>query len=228
MRSPAGEQSVRLNLAAPLELRTDMLRTLQRLAGNQATLLALTAIQRDEPAPASPPGEVGTEPPGRLPKDRDELDTWGAAFPDAATANFRIVVEPVSGYNCFAWAVGVTSMEITYQTLQKAGYDHNLDGWTKYLAERHGLGRLVDGLDPTADVILYGESATQVWHAARRAEVPYGPMTFTSKLGGQNKSPVILHAPADLNGGGYGHALRSFWRGPADQAAPGSPPATTP
>ncbi len=65
-------------------------------------------------------------------------------------------------------------------------------------------------------------------HAARKADTPYGRLTFTSKLGARNKSPVILHAPADLEGGGYGHALRSFWRGAPDPAAPSAAPATTP
>lgn len=212
-------------LDAPASPALEIVRSLQRSAGNRAAVAALTSLQRQEPA--VPPAS-DMDGPGRLPKNRDELDTWGAAFPDAATATFRIVVEPTAGYNCFAWAVGETTREITYQMLDEAGYGHNLDGWTKYLAERHGLGRFADGLDATADVILYGESPTQVWHAARRADVPYGSLTFTSKLGGQSKSPVILHAPGDMEGGAYGHALRSFWRAPANQTEPKASPSTNP
>lgn len=229
MRTPADEQSVRLDGAVPSPLRTDVVRTVQRLAGNRAALVALSVIQREEPAQAPATSDVATDGPGRVPRNRSEQGEWDDAFPDSDTARYRILVEPASHpYNCFAWAVGVTTMEITFNTLKAAGYGPDLDGWTKYLDERHGFGRFADGLHSSADIILYGGSPIQVLHAARRAEVPYGDLTFTSKLGGRNFSPVILHAPADLEGGGYGHALRSFWLGPADQAAPRAAPSTTP
>lgn len=231
----ATEDSIRVSEQVPAGYGGEWVRTLQRLAGNRAVVAALPAIQREEPAPApgAAPPTTGVAPdgPGRVP-DREEQGDYDDAFPDQDMATFRILVEPAHGYNCFAWAVGVTTMEITSQTLYEANYGSNLDGWTKYLLERHGFGRHADGLDATADVILYGGSPIQVLHAARKADTPYGRLTFTSKLGGQNESPVILHAPDDLEGGGYGRALRSFWRGAADPSAlptaPAPAPASTP
>lgn len=180
------------------------LRTIQQLAGNRAATSALLALQRSEP-----PDTAAA--PGRIPSAAEQ-DQWDDPFPENAT--FRIVVEPSYGYNCFAWAVGDTSRDITSDTIFFAGgYAPTLDGWTRYLTERQGFGRFADGLDASADLILYGASATQVQHAARKADQPSGSLTFTSKLGERNKSPVILHDPAAMNGGPYGHALRSFWRG---------------
>jgi len=192
----------------PTILGTAALRSIQQLAGNRAVATALLSLQRDAPSqtavgPASAPGRIPT------PEERDQ---WDDPFPEDAT--FRILVEPTYGYNCFAWAVGDTSRDITSDTIFFAGgYASTLDGWTRYLIERQGFGRFADGLDTTADLILYGASATQVLHAARKAEQSSGSLTFTSKLGERNKSPVILHDAAAMNGGAYGHALRSFWRG---------------
>jgi hypothetical protein len=198
----------------PITVSAAALRTIQRLAGNRAVADALLALQREAPA------QTGAAP-GRIP-NAEEQDRWDDAFPE--DASFRIVVEPTYGYNCFAWAVGDTSRDITSDTIFFAGgYAPTLDGWTRYLIERQGFARFADGLDVTADLILYGAGPTQVQHAARKAEQPAESLTFTSKLGGQNKSPVILHDPAAMNGGPYGHVLRSFWRG-----APGAAPARSP
>jgi hypothetical protein len=198
----------------PTMLTTAALRDFQQLAGNRAVTTALLSLQRQAPPqPAAAPGRI---------PNAEEQDQWDDPFPKDAT--FRILVEPTYGYNCFAWAVGDTSRDITSDTIFFAGgYAPTLDGWTKYLIERQGFGRFTDVLDASADLILYGASATQVHHAARRAEQPSGSLTFTSKLGERNKSPVILHDPAAMNGGPYGHVLRSFWRG-----ASGAEPAPAP
>ena len=230
-RHMAAENSIRISEQVPAGYGGEWVRSVQRLAGNRAVVAALLSIQRQEPpptpTPAPPAGGVTADGPGRVP-DKQEQGDWDDAFPDQDMAEFRIVVERAHGYNCFAWAVGVTTMDITSQTLFEAGYGATLDGWTKYLAERHGFGRFADGLDPSADIILYGNSVTQVLHAARKADTPYGRLTFTSKPGAQNHSPVILHAPGDLEGGGYGRALRSFWRGAADPSAPPTAPTPVP
>ena len=198
----------------PTIVGTAALRNIQQLAGNRAATTALLALQRDAPP------ETAAEP-GRIP-NAQEQDQWDDPFPEDAT--FRILVEPTYGYNCFAWAVGDTSRDITSDTIFFAGrYSPTLDGWTSYLIERQGFGRFADGLDASADLILYGAGATQVHHAARKAEQPSGSLTFTSKLGERNKSPVILHDPAAMNGGLYGRVLRSFWRG-----ASGTEPAPAP
>ena len=208
---PAKRSSLATNEAEPALVGTlptivsaAALRSIQQLAGNRAATTALLALQRD-----APPETAAA--PGRVPS-AEEQDQWDDPFPEDAT--FRILVEPTYGYNCFAWAVGDTSRDITSDTIFFAGgFAPTLDGWTRYLTERQGFGRFADGLDASADLILYGASATQVQHAARKAEQPSGSLTFTSKLGERNKSPVILHDPAAMNGGPYGHVLRSFWRG---------------
>ncbi len=179
------------------------LRTLQRSAGNHAVagmLGARPAVQRETPTPA--PGAGSREP------TKQERDEWGAYFDGA---DFRMVRDPVGGFNCFAWAVGVTDRMITSDTLMQKGYRADLDGWTKYLADAYTLAPIGDGLDPAADLILYG-SPTAIWHAARKAETPFDRLTFTSKLG-DGKTPVILHAPGDIQGSSYGQARRSFRRG---------------
>lgn len=119
------------------------------------------------------------------------------------------------GYNCFVWAVGSTSFILTYAMVEPSGSSSTLDKWTTYLATHYGFARSADGLDPNPDLILYGDSPTQVLHAARRADEPYGELTFSSKIGGGvDATPVILHAPADIQSNLYGHALRSFRRVP--------------
>jgi hypothetical protein len=197
-------------------------RTAQRRAGNRAVADMLTnrqVLQRaDDPAPGAAPPAPAPPGAGREPTS-SERKQWGDYFPDA---EFRILRPPEDGYNCFAWAVGSTAGLLTYQMLAQAGFGHDLDGWTGYLAAVHGFGRNADGLDEGADLILYGEGPKTVWHAARRADVPFGRLTFSSKLGGGTvKTPVILHAPADIQGMHYGKALRSFWRGSG--ATPGAP-----
>jgi hypothetical protein len=204
--------------ALPTTWGTAALRSIQQLAGNRAVATALLALQRDAPLQTAAA-------PGRIP-DAQEQERWDDPFPEDAT--FRILVEPTYGYNCFAWAVGDTSRDVTSDTIFFAGgYASTLDGWTKYLIERQGFGRFADGLDASADLVLYGTSATRVQHAARKAEQSFGSLTFTSKLGEQNKSPVILHDPAAMNGGPYGQVLRSFWRG-ASGTEPAPAPLKTP
>ena len=114
-------------------MSTAALRTIQQLAGNRAATTALLALQRERTAGEPPPQ------PGRIP-NAEEQDQWDDPFPKDAT--FRIVVEPTYGYNCFAWAVGDTSRDITSDTIYFAGgYAPTLDGWTKYLIERQGFSR---------------------------------------------------------------------------------------
>ncbi len=191
--------------------------SVQRSAGNQAVVELLgRAVQRDpvpaaESAPPSAGGPVAGpagDAPSREPTAQ-ERDKWGAWFPDM---EFRIVRPAESGYNCYAWAVGLTDRIISADTLMQANYQTNVDGWTRYLADHHRLTPTRDGLDPTADLILYGDLPTMIYHAARRADVPFGRLTFSSKLG-DGESPVILHDPADIQGRAYGAAQRSFKRG---------------
>ena len=194
----------------------------QRLAGNRAVADLLTnrfeVLQRaDDPAPAAAPPAAAPPGTGREPT-KQERQEWGDYFPDV---EFRILRPPEDGYNCFAWAVGSTAGLLTYQMLEQAGFGHDLDGWTGYLAAVHGFGHSADGLDEGADLILYGEGTQTILHAARRADVPFDRLTFSSKLGGgTTKTPVILHAPADVQGMHYGKALRSFRRGSG--ATPGA------
>ena len=205
-RPPAKTREAEPAIIGPLPtiVGTAALRTIQQLAGNRAATTALLALQ-----PSEPP-QTAAEP-GRIP-NTEEQDQWDDPFPKAAT--FRIVVEPTYGYNCFAgrWATP-RGTSLPTSIFFAGGYAPTLDGWTRYLTERQGFGRFADGLDASADLILYGAGATQVQHAARKADQSSGSLTFTSKLGERNKSPVILHDPAAMNGGPYGHALRSFWRG---------------
>ncbi len=182
----------------------DWIRAVQRLAGNQAVVTALGRLSVQRAKPAEGPM------PGRLPSAQEQND-WDDPLP--RLKRFLVLREPASGYNCFAWAVGITSSDLTFAMLEAAGYGNDVDGFTKFFAEQHGFGRSKKGLHEDADLILYGDSETQVLHAARRADEPYEELTFTSKLGGQNKSPVIQHAPAQLQGGSYGRALQSFWLG---------------
>ncbi len=207
--------------------RTDLMRidgwvsSVQRLVGNRAVARVLQErphLQRAEPAPtAVPPVGPAT---GREPT-RQERAEWGDYFPDV---EFRILRPPEDGYNCFAWALRSTSGLVTYETLRQAGYSHDLDGWTRFLAASHGFGRSTDGLDPEAALVLYGDSPQSILHAARRADVAFDRLTFSSKLGGgMTKTPVILHAPADIQGMHYGKALRSFSVG-----SPAGPPVPAP
>lgn len=106
------------------------------------------------------------------------------------------------GYNCFAWAVGSTSGPILYGMLADAGFGPDVTGFTGYLEAMHGFGRHADGLDASADLILYGETPSMVLHAARKADEPFEALTFSSKLGGgTDQTPVILHAPPLCRGG---------------------------
>lgn len=197
--------------------------SVQRLAGNHAVaeLLDRTAgVQRD-PAPVSipapstpgaPPATPGSTVDASIEGSREptpqERDKWGAWFPDM---DFRIVRPAEVGYNCYAWAVGLTDRIISASTLMQANYQANVDGWTKYLADHYRFTPTRDGLDPNADLILYGDLPTMIYHAARRADTPFGRFTFSSKLG-DGESPVILHDPADIQGKAYGMAQRSFRR----------------
>ncbi len=154
----------------------------------------------------------GQTPPGREPT-REERESYGGLFPNLT--EFRILRGPDNGYNCFAWAVGDDSRIITSGKLEEAGYSpgHELPAWTRYLSDQHGFVWHADGTDESADLVLFGESEHWIHHAARKADQPFGRMTFSSKMGGgETKTPVILHALRDLEGGGYGKALRSFWR----------------
>ena len=225
--------------ASPDLVRIDgWVSSVQRLAGNRAVARALRDrphLQRAEPGPpgtaptvtpptGTGPGEAGPveagPATGREPT-RQERAEWGDYFPDV---EFRILRPPEDGYNCFAWALRSTSGLVTYETLRQAGYNHDLDGWTRFLAAAHGFGRSTDGLDPDAALVLYGDSPQSILHAARRADVPYDRLTFSSKLGGgTTKTPVILHAPADLQGMHYGKALRSFSTGPSPTAPLSAP-----
>jgi hypothetical protein len=183
---------------------------LQRQVGNVAVTEWLRGgqfLQRVDPAGADAPSVEAPVDTSREPT-KQERDEWGSYFPDT---DFRIFRPPEVGYNCFAWAVGLTTKSITSDTLMQANYTADLAGWTKYLAAEHGFGRSSDGLDDSAALILYGETPTKIWHAARKADVAYRHMTFTSKLG-DGRSPVILHAPAGIQGKQYGKAQRSFWR----------------
>jgi hypothetical protein len=197
--------------------------SVQRLAGNHAVADVLgraARVQRDpvpgaEPAPATAaapasPGPTGDAPVGssREPTAQ-ERDKWGAWFPDM---DFRIVRPAESGYNCYAWAVGLTDRIISADTLMQSNYQATVEGWTKYLSDHHRFIPTKDGLDPGADLILYGDLPTMIYHAARKADVPFGRLTFSSKLG-DGESPVILHDPADIQGRAYGMAQRSFKRG---------------
>ena len=197
--------------------------SVQRLAGNQAVaglLGGATGVQRDpvpvaEPAPpaaggpgVATPESAGGAPEGSREPSSQERDTWGAWFPDM---DFRIVRPAERGYNCYAWAVGLTDRIISSSTLMQANYQANVDGWTKYLADNHRFTPTGEGLDPNADLILYGDLPTMIYHAARKADAPFGRFTFSSKLG-DGESPVILHDPADIQGHAYGKAQRSFKR----------------
>jgi len=183
---------------------------LQRQVGNRAVtqwLRGQQVAQRADTAVADAPGIEAPVDTSREP-NKQERDEWGSYFPDI---EFRILRPPEVGYNCFAWAVGSTTKMITSNTLMQANYTADLTGWTNYLAAEHGFGRSSDGLDESAGLVLYGDSPSTIWHAARKADVAHRRMTFSSKLG-DGRSPVILHAPADIQGKHYGKAQRSFWR----------------
>ena len=185
----------------------------QRAAGNRAVAGALA--QRIEPAaaPAPAPATSAEGAPGREPRP-DEITALRALLPDLT--NFRILREPAGYYNCFAWAVGIDSRIIGSRTNE--GYNNDsVENWTDFLRKAHGFGRFADGFDPGADLLLFGETPGWIQHAARKAEVPYGALTFSSKLGGGNtESPVIQHAPHEVEGKQYGRIIRSLWR----EAAP--------
>lgn len=171
-------------------------------------------VQRlDDPEPAT---ELNQAPETTLPREpnRNEVREWGDYFPNLT--KFMIVREPDGSYNCFAWAVGIDTREILYKDVKESG-SPNLEDWTTYLAKEHGFGKHADGADESADLVLFGESETQIYHAARKAEQPVGKMTFSSKLGSRSKTPVILHALRELEGAAYGKVLRSFWRSTAPE-----------
>lgn len=226
---PRTEPDSPMATSAPAVPRADWIVAVQRLAGNRAVANEMTrlTVQREEPAPAAAASGATTAPsvggPGREPTPAERVK-WVTMLPNLT--DFRIVVEPSYAFNCFAWALGETSREITSDTIFAFGHQATLDGWTNYLTVQRGFSRHADGLDSTADLILYGASPTQVSHAARKADEPMPPLTFTSKLGGQVLTPVVLHEPAAMVGGEYGKALRSFWRGEDVQAQPTTPAPT--
>lgn len=171
-------------------------------------------VQRSED-PEKEPSALPTpiqSPPGRvpIPNEFGELGVNEYNFPQLT--EYRVLREPAYGFNCFAWAVGIESKSITTETIMGLNYSTNLDGWTRYLESEHGFKRHVDGGDITADLVLFGESEGAIGHAAKKAEQPFGRMTFSSKLGDYGKTPVILHALLDIEGRAYGKALRSFWQ----------------
>lgn len=208
-------------ISGPAVQRADWIVAVQRLAGNRAVAAELgrLAVQRDEPAPVARPVPLSSpDGPGR-PPNKSEFNDHAGVVPDKP---WRVLRAAEDGYNCYAWAVGSTSTLITDAMVEPSGNSPTLDSWTKYLATNYGFTRSADGLDPSADLILYGDGPTQILHAARRADAPYRELTFSSKLGGGvDQTPVILHAPADLATNLYGRPLRSFWRGtPAPAATP--------
>ncbi|MDJ0854790.1 MAG: DUF4157 domain-containing protein [Desulfobacterales bacterium] len=176
-------------------------------------------IQRSENPDA--PHEALSTPdesaPGRAPKPNElsDIGVHDHNFPNLTA--YRILVERTYGFNCFAWAVGIDDRIITSRTISELKYSTNLEGWTRYLMDHHGFARYANGGDTSADLVLFGEQEGAVGHAARKAAQPYGRMTFSSKLGERSKTPVILHALSDLEGGTYGNALRSFWKAPASE-----------
>ncbi len=199
--------------------RQMMARQMGQVVGNQYVQRVIQKMQQnsqisqpvqrqEEPAPAT---EAGHSPEATLPREpnRTEVREWGDYFPNLT--KFMIVREPEGSYNCFAWALGIDTQEILYKDVKARG-SPNLDEWTTYLKEKHGFGKYVDGADENADLVLFGENEQTIDHAARKAEQPVGRMTFSSKLGSRSKTPVILHALRELEGGAYGQALRSFWR----------------
>ena len=190
---------------------------LQRTAGNRAVVAALAnqpQLQRTEPSLGAAPTSGSREP------NKSEIADW-AGYVDSQP--FRIVRSQESGYNCFAWALGSTSGSITYATLAAAGFGPDLTGFTGYLTTVHGFARHADGLDRSADLILYG-STEMVEHAARKADEPFGTLTFSSKLGGDyDATPVILHEPGVFPERFYGKPLRSFWRTAAEAVETSKP-----
>lgn len=212
----------------PAVIRPGMTRSwvtaVQRAAGNRAVAAALVQRAAPEPVPAGPAGAVpgqaepatgtgGPEPgaPGREPRP-DEVEYLRGLLP--GLTEFRILREPAGHYNCFAWAIGIDDRIVGSRAGD--GYSNDsVENWTDWLRNEHGFGRFFDGIDTSADLLLFG---TPEWiqHAARKAESPYGTLTFSSKLGGGwMLSPVIQHAPWDLEGNQYGRIVRSLWRGPA-------------
>ncbi len=145
-----------------------------------------------------------------IPNEFAELGVTEYNFPKLT--EYWIQREPTYGFNCFAWAVGIESRSITTDTIMGLNYSTNLNGWSRYLIREHGFKRHIDGGDVTADLVLFGAGEGAIWHAAKKAEQPFGRMTFSSKLGDGGKTPVILHALLDIEGPAYGKALRSFWR----------------
>jgi hypothetical protein len=203
--------------AGPLTAAADpaWVAAVQRAAGNRAVAEALA--QRIEPAaaPAPAPATSAEGTPGRVPRP-DEVDHLLGVLPDLT--EFRILRENSTQYNCFAWAIGDDTSIVGSRSQSGLYKDDHVDSWTDWLRKSHGFGRFVDGFDPAADLLLYG-SAGWIEHAARKAEVPYGRLTFSSKLGGGNTaSPVIQHDPHEIEGKQYGRIVRSLWRAPAPPA----------
>ena len=183
-------------------------------AADRAVRTVLPMVQRSED-PEKPPSALPTpsqSPPGRAPIPNEFAELGVTEFNFPKLTEYRVLREPAYGFNCFAWAVGIESRSITTDTIMGLKYSTNLDGWTQYLEREHGFKRHVDGGDVTAELVLFGESEGAIWHAAKKAEQPFGRMTFSSKLGDYGKTPVILHALLDIEGRAYGKALRSFWQ----------------
>ena len=203
--------------AGAVALTGRLVQSVQRLAGNRAAveMLGSPPVVQREPAPGAEPAPPTVDGPGSKPPEessreptKQERDEWGSWFDGA---EFRMIRPPENGYNCFSWALGFTDRFITNDTLLQARLTADLDGWTRYLADNHRLTPTKDGLDPAADLILYGNSTTAIGHAARKAVAPVDKMTFSSKLG-DGRTPVILHAPEAIQGRSYGAAQRSFRR----------------
>ena len=203
----------KLSIGAPDDVHEQEAdRVADEILKTSQTFQPMVQRQEDPDSPSESLLSPNQTPPGREPTPNEKTD-WGVtdySFPKLT--EFRILREPTYGYNCFAWAVGVESRSITTSTIMGLNYSMNLEGWTQYLKEKHGFVRHADGADAGADLVLFGESEHMVWHAARKAEQPFGHMTFSSKLGERSKTPVILHDLLDLEGEAYGNALRSFWR----------------
>jgi hypothetical protein len=124
-----------------------------------------------------------------------------------------------AGYNCYAHSVG-SSADLQVPAMAEAiGWDgpipmgggaEKLEIFDRFFATK-GFGKVTLGASSGADIVLFGTSADNPVHAAKKSTISVGSGTmYESKL---YFKELLLHTLAGMEGGIYGSAIRGYSAG---------------
>lgn len=124
-----------------------------------------------------------------------------------------------AGYNCYAHSVGssadlqVPAMAETIGwegPIPMGGGAEKLEIFDRFFAAK-GFGKVTLGASSGADIVLFGTSADNPGHAAKKSTISVGDGTmYESKL---YFNELLLHTLGGMEGGIYGSAIRGYSAG---------------